>query len=547
MTKIPRWAFEKLPGTPDRLGTRMQSVGEVMAIGRTFPESLQKALRGLEQGRLGLNCDPGEAALRRPRRRRAARPSGASPTPDAALPGRGGAAPRRRASRRVAAATGIDPWFLDRIAEIVDGRAASSTDARRAGGDRSTLDRRATGGARSGSASPTRRSPTWLGVDRARGRAPPASPPGVVPTFKTVDTCGAEFAAETPYYYSTYEDEDEVRPGDRPRVDHPRLGPEPHRPGHRVRLLLRARLDGAARRRLRDGDGQLQPRDRLDRLRHLGPALLRADHRGGRARRDRRRGRAPAPAASSGSSSGSAARRRSSSPAGSRASSCSGRAPASIDLAEDREQWNALCAPASRSPSRPAARRARSTRRSRVVDRIGYPALVRPSYVLGGRAMEIVYDDEGLRRRWPPSPASPLTPARRLARARGRPLGGAARARRPLPRGRRSRSTSTRSGTGPARCSIGGVMEHVEEAGVHSGDSACAIPPPTLVGRDRRRSSRPTPARSPTRSRSSARSTCSTRSSAARSSSSRRTRGRRARCRSSPRRPASRSPRSRPA
>src|ERR1019366_4770357 len=117
VTKVPRWAFEKLPGSVDRLGTRMQSVGEVMAIGRTFPESLQKALRGLEQGRLGLNADPGEA------RYSSWGPSHfldavAVPTPS--RPFELEAALRVGVSiEDLSAASGIDPWFLDRIQEVV--------------------------------------------------------------------------------------------------------------------------------------------------------------------------------------------------------------------------------------------------------------------------------------------------------------------------------------------------------------------------------------------------------------------------------------------
>ena len=161
------------------------------------------------------------------------------------------------------------------------GRARSASPRRRRSG-------RPTSAGPSGSGSPTRSWPTCAARPTADVRAARLAH-GVRATFKTVDTCAAEFEAFTPYHYATYEEEDEVRPSDRARVDHPRLGPEPHRPGHRVRLLLRARLHDAARRRLRDGDGQLQPRDGLDRLRHLGPPLLRAADRRGRGQRARRR------------------------------------------------------------------------------------------------------------------------------------------------------------------------------------------------------------------------------------------------------------------
>ena len=149
--------------------------------------------------------------------------------------------------------------------------------ARRAGRPR----RRGRGGGPSGSASPTPSSPTCGTCREADVRAAREAA-GVEPTYKTVDTCAAEFAAETPYHYSTWEDESEVRPSDRPRVVILGSGPEPHRPGHRVRLLLRPRQLRPARGRLRDGDGQLQPGDRVDRLRHVRPAVLRAAHRRGR-------------------------------------------------------------------------------------------------------------------------------------------------------------------------------------------------------------------------------------------------------------------------
>ena len=136
VTKIPRWAFEKLPGTKGILGTQMQSVGEVMAIGRTFPESLQKALRSLENGRLGLNCDPGEAPLRRSHRRRAAAPRSRSPRRTASSRSASCSAARCRSSGSHDACR-IDPWFLDQMALITEERAAiegrSPSDARPAG------------------------------------------------------------------------------------------------------------------------------------------------------------------------------------------------------------------------------------------------------------------------------------------------------------------------------------------------------------------------------------------------------------------------------
>ena len=293
---------------------------------------------------------------------------------------------------------------------------------------------------------------------------------GVRATMKTVDTCAAEFEARTPYHYSTYEDDDEVR-AERPAQDHhPRVGSQPHRPRGRVRLLLRAGQLRPARRRLRDGHDQLQPRDRLHRLRHQRPPLLRAHHLGGRHQRHRRRvghrrgGR--------GDRCRSAARRPLKLAGLLPAGLVLGTSPASIDLAEDRERWNALCSRL--EIPQPAGGTAATFDEARaIVDRIGYPALVRPSYVLGGRAMEIVYDEED------------------LARAMGELAGfgslgreGGLSAERPVLVDRFLEDAievdvdAVRDATGEVL--IGAVMEHVEEAGVHSGDSACVIPPPTL-------------------------------------------------------------------
>ena len=284
VTKVPRWAFEKLPGAPDALGTRMQSVGEAMAIGRTFPESLQKALRGLELNRAGLNADRAEARyagldddelLRR----------AAIGTPD--RPFQVEAALRRGFSvEQVAEATAIDPWFLDQIAAIVD--------------ERLGLEGLAAGGA----------TPSQLGVGEwRRAKRLGFADAQIAYLFGVAEERGPRGEAarrRAPDLQDRRHLRRRVRRRDalllrhlrgrgrgpaRPLAAgrHPRIGSEPYRSGDRVRLLLRARLDGLARGRLRDRDGQLQPGDRLDRLRHLGPALLRADHGGGRPRHHRGR------------------------------------------------------------------------------------------------------------------------------------------------------------------------------------------------------------------------------------------------------------------
>ncbi len=220
VTKVPRWAFEKLPGADARLGTRMQSVGEVMAIGRTFCESLQKALRSLEQGRAGLNADPAEVALDALSDEELLERVGVA-TPDRVFELE--AALRRGATvDELAARTGIDPWFLGQVARISTERLRlvgrpelEASDLRRA--KRLGFSDAQLAYLRGGRAEDVRAERLRLGV-----RA----------TFKTVDTCAAEFEAFTPYHYATYEEEDEIRSSERARVII--LGSGPNRIGQGI-------------------------------------------------------------------------------------------------------------------------------------------------------------------------------------------------------------------------------------------------------------------------------------------------------------------------
>ncbi|MGY6502294.1 MAG: carbamoyl-phosphate synthase large subunit [Acidimicrobiales bacterium] len=455
VTKIPRWAFEKFPGTSGILGTSMQSVGEVMAIGRTFPESLQKALRSLEQGRFGLNCDPAEAGLDELDDAELLRRA-AIGTPD--RPFQLEAALRRGMSvDQVAEATKVDPWFLDQMAMIVEERSHLTT----LGVD--AMDRGAWRRAKRLGFSDAQLGWLWS-VPEAEVRRRRLDA-GVRATFKTVDTCGAEFEAETPYHYSTYEDEDEVRSSDRPKVMI--LGSGPNRIGQGIEFDYCCVHASFA---LRDAGYETimvncNPEtvstdyDTSDRL-YFEPLTFEDVQNVIDAERPEAivvalGGQTPLklagvldPALVAGTS------------------------PASIDLAEDREQWNALCARL--EIPQPAGGTAIDLAGALdIVGRIGFPALVRPSYVLGGRAMEIVYDDDGL--------------ARAMAQLAGfGTLGreGGLSAERPVLVDRFLEDATEvdvdaiRDHTGEVL--IGGVMEHVEEAGVHSGDSACSIPPATL-------------------------------------------------------------------
>jgi carbamoyl-phosphate synthase large subunit len=459
VTKVPRWAFEKFPGQADVLGTSMQSVGEAMAIGRTFPESMQKALRSLEQGRLGLNCDPAEALLDElPLDDLLARASVGTPDRPFQLE----ACLRRGLSvDEVAEATKVDPWFLDQIQRIVDERehlesvgfeGVTTRDLRRA-------KRLGFGDAQL--------SYLW-GVEEARIRQRRIDD-GLVPTYKTVDTCAAEFEARTPYHYSTWEDTDEVEDSERPKVVI--LGSGPNRIGQGIEFDYCCVHASFA---LRDAGYETimvncNPEtvstdyDTSDRL-YFEP--LTAEDALNVIEREQASGELLGVIVSLGGQ--TPLKLAGDLPEG----LVLGTSPASIDLAEDRDHWNRLCArleipqPAGGTAVDLAGAQA-------IVDRIGYPALLRPSYVLGGRAMEIVYDGDGLERAM-----------RELAGFGSLGREGGLSAERPvlidrfLEEATEVDVDAIRDRTGEIL--IGGVMEHVEEAGVHSGDSACSIPPHSL-------------------------------------------------------------------
>ena len=461
VTKIPRWAFEKLPGTSGVLGTQMQSVGEAMAIGRTFPESLQKALRSLEQGRLGLNCDAGEllygkyddAALLA---------KAAVATPDRIFEV-GEALHRGFGIYAVHEATKIDPWFLDQMQIIIDerhalaGRTAASL-------TRSEMRRVKRLGFSDGQLA------YLTGTDESVVRDHRESL-GVIPTYKTVDTCSAEFAAETPYHYSTYEDENEVRPSTRPRVII--LGSGPNRIGQGIEFDYCCVHASFA---LRDAGFETvmvncNPEtvstdyDTSDRL-YFEPLTQEDVLNVIAAETQAAGGVAPKVIVSLG---GQTPLKLSGliDPA-----IIAGTSPHSIDLAEDREKWNQLCTSLS-IPQPPGGTAVTVAEASGIASRVGFPVLVRPSYVLGGRAMQIVHDQDALARAMQQM-ASDGTLGKEGGLSAERPV----LVDRFLEDATEVDVDAIRDATGEVL--IGGVMEHVEEAGVHSGDSACAIPPQTL-------------------------------------------------------------------
>jgi len=455
VTKIPRWAFEKFTGTSGVLGTSMQSVGEVMAIGRTFPESLQKGLRSLENGRLGLNADLAEAALDE-MDDNALTAAAVIATPERifqveALLRRG------HTVDQVHEATRIDPWFLDQMLAITEERRA--IEATTPDG----LGRLGWRRAKRLGFSDAQLAHLW-GVDPSQVRERREAA-GVFPTYKTVDTCGAEFAAETPYHYSAWEEEDEVRSSDRPKVMI--LGSGPNRIGQGIEFDYCCVHASFA---LRDAGYETimvncNPEtvstdyDTSDRL-YFEPLTL-EDVLNVIA--------AEQPMAVVVSLGGQTPLKL----AGLLPEELvAGTNPRSIDLAEDRELWNSLCAKLE-IPQPPGGTAADLEQARAVVAVVGYPVLVRPSYVLGGRAMEIVYDDSQLERAM-----SQLSGFGSLG------IEGGLSAERPVLVDRFLEDATEvdvdaiRDAVGDIV--IGAVMEHVEEAGVHSGDSACVIPPPHL-------------------------------------------------------------------
>ncbi len=456
VTKIPRWAFEKLPGAAPVLGPQMQSVGEVMAIGRTFPESLQKALRSGEQGRFGLNADPGETQYA-DRSSEELLNAVRTPTPERIFE-IGELLRRGTPVTHISEATGIDPWFIDQMLSIVEERTALET---RSGTEE--LNGRAWRRAKQLGFADAQLAWLW-NTSEAEVRAARLAA-GVRPTFKTVDTCAAEFDARTPYHYSTYEDEDEIRPGTRPRMMI--LGSGPNRIGQGIEFDYCCVHASFA---LRDAGYETvmvncNPEtvstdyDTSDRL-YFEPltaedVLNIIDTEDPVGVIVSLGGQTPLKLASELPK-----------------SLICGTPADSIDLAEDRERWNALCAQL-QIPQPPGGTAANPAEAAAICDEIGFPALVRPSYVLGGRAMTIVYGHDELT-----EAMAALAQFSTLGREGGLSAERRVLVDRFLEDAIEIDVDSLRDRTGAWM--LGGMMEHVEQAGVHSGDSACAIPPPSL-------------------------------------------------------------------
>ena len=482
VTKIPRWAFEKFPGADMTLMTQMKSVGEAMSIGRTFKESLQKGIRSLEIGRFGLGAD-GKGSHYDEMPREALTAKLRIPHPDRLF--------QLRSAIRVGMGvpelheiTGIDPWFLHHIEEIVQEQDALAEFRKQ----------HAVGGQPEGivgGLSRARPDDDRLAVASDRMEKPPTALQaldapylrhlkragfsdvqigkllgaeasevravrkqlGVTPVVKLVDTCAAEFEAYTPYFYLTYEEEDEFRPSVKPNIII--LGSGPNRIGQGIEFdycCVHAALalgeDGFETIMVNSNPETVSTDyDTSDKL-YFEPLTLEdvlniCDKEqphgiivqfGGQTPLNLAKGLADA------------------------GFSILGTSPDSIDLAEDRERFQSLLHKLGlRQPQNDTATSVAGALEA--ARRIGYPVLVRPSYVLGGRAMQIVYDDETLMKYMQTaveaSPEKPVLIDKFLEDAVEIDVDAIA---------------------DGERCVIGGIMEHIEEAGIHSGDSACVLP-----------------------------------------------------------------------
>jgi len=442
VTKIPRFAFEKFPQADPRLTTQMKSVGEVMAIGRTFQESLQKALRGLETDHSGLDevVDPTHPEVHRTLRREI-RQSGAERILYVADGFRAG-----MSLRKLQKLSCIDPWFLAQLEELVrieetvrsEGSAGLTAERLRFLKRKGFSDRRLA---------------TLVGVGERQVRDLRHAL-GVRPVYKRVDTCAAEFAAGTAYMYSTYEETCEAVPTDRKKIMV--LGGGPNRIGQGIEFdyccvhaAFAMREDGYETIMVNCNPETVSTDyDTSDRL-YFEPLTL-EDVLEIVAREQpfgvivQYGGQTPLKLARDLEAAGVP---------------IIGTTPDSIDLAEDRERFQHLIRDLGlRQPPNATARSEGEAVTEAM--QIGYPLVVRPSYVLGGRAMEVVYEETDLERYMREavrvSNASPVLLDRFIADAIEVDVDAVCDGREVL---------------------IGGIMEHIEQAGVHSGDSACSLPP----------------------------------------------------------------------
>jgi len=441
VTKVPRFAFEKFPQANDRLTTQMKSVGEVMAIGRTFQESFQKALRGLEVGVDGMNQKTTD--------RETIEKELGEPGPER-IWYVGDAFENGFTLEEVFQLTKIDPWFLTQIKEIVD-LEMELDDRKIADLDAVTL----RGLKRKGFSD--RRLAYLMKSTEAEMRAHRHAF-GIRPVYKRVDTCAAEFSTNTAYMYSTYEEECEAQPTDRRKVIV--LGGGPNRIGQGIEFdyccvhaALALREDGFETIMVNCNPETVSTDyDTSDRL-YFEPLTLEDVLEIVHVEKPygvivQYGGQTPLKLARDLEANGVP---------------IIGTSPDSIDIAEDRERFQKLINKL--KLKQPPNRTARSSQKAlALAAEIGYPLVVRPSYVLGGRAMEIVHEQADLERYMREavkvSNDSPVLLDRFLNDATEVDVDAICDGQAVL---------------------IGGIMEHIEQAGVHSGDSACSLPPFSLT------------------------------------------------------------------
>jgi len=446
VTKIPRFTFEKFPQADSRLTTQMKSVGEVMAIGRTFQESLQKALRGLETGIDGLDerLDPSDPESKGRLRRELTEPHAERllHVADAFRYG--------MSMAEIHELTKIDPWFLVQIEELVQLEQSLKD---RLLNDLSAADMRLL--KRKGFSD--RRLCKLIGSESERSVRNARRQLGVRPVYKRVDTCSAEFATNTAYMYSTYEEECEAKPTDRKKIMV--LGGGPNRIGQGIEFdyccvhaALALREDGYETIMVNCNPETVSTDyDTSDRLyfepltvedvmeivdleRPVGVIVQYGGQTPLKLARDLEAYGAP----------------------------IIGTSPDSIDLAEDRERFQQLINKL--DLKQPPNRIARSLDEAlRLAAEINYPLVVRPSYVLGGRAMEIVYNENELRRYM----NTAVSVSNKAPVLLDHFLDDAI-------------EVDVDAVCDGDNVLIGGIMQHIEQAGIHSGDSACSLPPYSL-------------------------------------------------------------------
>ncbi len=445
VVKIPRFTFEKFPKADAVLTTQMKSVGEAMAIGRTFKEALQKALRSLETGRFGIGGDGKDKPPlladgswdRETLQRRLSVPNAERifTVREAFQAG--------FSLAEIQELTGIDPWFLQNIRQLVDEEAKYQADpaaipmrrAKKLGFSDRQLAHLTGGGA------------TEMSVRASRKAA------GIVPTYRLVDTCAAEFEAFTPYYYSTYGDEDETRAGDRKKVMI--LGGGPNRIGQGIEFdyccvhaAFALKEEGFETIMVNSNPETVSTDyDTSDKL-YFEPLTL-EDVLNIYEREAcwgvivQFGGQTPLNLAAALQQNGV---------------NIIGTQPASIEQAEDRKHFAALLEKLGLLQP-PNGTAVNADEAAAIAERIGYPVLVRPSFVLGGRAMEIVYVEDDLRRYMgnaiAVSPERPILVDRFLEDAT---------------------EVDVDCLSDGETIVLGAIMEHIEQAGIHSGDSACVIP-----------------------------------------------------------------------